>query len=163
MISSIISIHKTEKSLDFPASSEHISLTSCVSKLFESIILSYLFFFLEFNSILSPYQAGFRPGRSTLDQILFLSWSISEGFKKPRPGSRTILATIDFAKAFDFVWRPALFHKLISAGLFLLLALLVGLNLSFVTISFSASPVCSSSSAKACSILQALCWSRQHQ
>ena len=28
-----------------------------------------------------------------------------------------ILATVDFSKAFDSVWHPALFHKLISAGL----------------------------------------------
>ena len=85
--------------------------------MFERIILSRLLFFLESNSILSPRQAGFRPGRSTLDQILYLSQSILDGFNKPRPGSRTILSTIDFSKAFDSVWHPALFHKLISAGL----------------------------------------------
>ena len=115
--SSIIPIHKMGKPLDSPASFRPISLTSCVSKLFERIILSRLLFFLESNSILSPRQAGFRPGRSTLDQILYLSQSISDGFNKPRPGSRTILSTIDFSKAFDSVWHPALFHKLISAGL----------------------------------------------
>ena len=115
--SCIIPIHKMEKPLDSPASFRPISLTSCVSKLFESIIVSRLLFFLESNSILSPCQAGFRPGRSTLDQILFLSQSISDGFNKPRPGSRTILCTIDFSKAFDPVLYLALFHKLISAGL----------------------------------------------
>ena len=87
------------KSLGSPAFFRPISLTSCVSKLFERIILSRLLFFLEFNSILSPRQAGFRPGRSTLDEILYLSQSISDGFNKPRPGSRTILSTIDFSKA----------------------------------------------------------------
>ena len=96
--SSIIPIHKMGKPLDFPASFRPISLTSCVSKLFERIILSCLLFFLESNSILSPRQAGFRPGRSTLYQILYLSQSISDGFNKPRPGSRTILYTIDFSK-----------------------------------------------------------------
>ena len=65
--SSIIPIHKMGKPLDSPASFRPISLTSCVSKLFERIILSRLLLFLESNSILSPRQAGFRPGRSTLD------------------------------------------------------------------------------------------------
>ena len=115
--SSIIPIHKMGKSFDSPASFRAISLTSCILKLFERIILSRLLFFLKFNSILSPCQAGFRSGRSTLDQILYLFQSISDGFIKPRPDCRTILSTIDFSKAFDSVWHPALFHKLISAGL----------------------------------------------
>ena len=115
--SSIIPIHKIGKLLDSPASFRPISLTSCVSKLFERIILSRPLFVLKSNAILSPHQAGFGPGRSTLDQILYLSHSVSDGFNKPRPGSRTIFYTIDFSKAFDSVWHPALFHKLISAGL----------------------------------------------
>ena len=114
--SSIISIHKMGKPLDSPASFRPISLTSCVSKLFERIILSRLLFFLESNFILSPRHAGFHPGRPTLDQILCLSQSISDGYNKPRPGSRTIIPAINFSKAFDFVWHPNLFHKLISAG-----------------------------------------------
>ena len=115
--SSINIIHKMGKPFDSPASFGPISLTSCVSKLFERIILSRLLFFLESNSILSPRLVGFRPGRSTLDQILYLSQSISDGFNKPRPGSWTILSTIDSSKAFDLVWHPALFHKPISTGL----------------------------------------------
>ena len=114
---SIIPIYKMGKPLDSPAFFRPISLTSCVSKLFERIILSRLLYFLESNSIFSPRQAGFRSGRSTLEQILLLSRSILDGFNKPRPGSRTILSTIDFSKAFDSVWHPALFHKLIWAGL----------------------------------------------
>ena len=110
----IIPIHKP---LESPASFRSISLTSCVSKLFQCIILSRLLFFLESKSILSPRQASFFPRRSTLDQILCLSRSILDGFNKPRQGFRTILSTIDFSKAFDSVWHPALFHKLISAGL----------------------------------------------
>ena len=113
----ITSIHKMGKPLDSPASFWPISLTSCVSKLFERIIICRPLFFLESNSIFSSHQAGFCSGRSTLGQILYLSQSISDGFNKPRPGSRTILSTIDFSKAFDSIWHPALFHKLISAGL----------------------------------------------
>ena len=105
------------KPLDSHALFRPISLISGVSKLFERIILSRLLSFLESNSILSPRQAAFRPGWSTLDQILYYSQSISDALDKPRPESRMILSTNDFSKAFDSVWHPALFHKLISAGL----------------------------------------------
>ena len=114
---SIIPIHKMGKPLDSPAFFRLISLTSCVSKLFECIILSRLLFFLESNPILSPRQAGFRSGRSTLDQILYLSQSISNGFNISKRASRMIHATIDSRKAFDAVWHSSYFHKLISAGL----------------------------------------------
>ena len=107
-ICSIIPIHKMGKPLDPPAFFRPISMFSCVSKLFERIILSHLLFFLESISILSPRQVGFRPGRSTLDQILFLAQSILDGLTCP---------TIVFSNTFDSVWQPALFHKLISAGL----------------------------------------------
>ena len=126
----IIPIHKMGKPLDYLASFQPISLAFCVSKLIERIILCRLLFFLESNFILSPCQAGFRLGRSTLDQILFFARSISDEFNKPRPGSLTILATIDPSKAFDSVWHPAL--SINSFRLTSLLALIVGLNLSFV-------------------------------
>ena len=127
--SSIIPIQKMGKPLNSPASFRPISLTSCASKLFESIILSRLLFFLESNFILFPRQAGFRPGRSTLDQMLFLFLSISDGFYKPRPGSRTILSTIDFSKA-QKSGIPSFSTNLFRLAS--LLALLVGLNLSFL-------------------------------
>ena len=92
--------------LDSPAFLRPISLTFCVSKLFEHIILSRLLFFLVSNSILS----------SILDQIIYLSQSIWDGFNKPKPGSRTIVPTIDFSKAFVSVWYLPLFGKPISAG-----------------------------------------------
>ena len=123
-------MHKMGKPLDSSASFRPISLTSCVSKLFERIILSSVLFFLESNSILSLRQAGFRPGRSTLDQILYLSQSISDGFNKPRPGSRTTLSTIDFLKAFTL--SGILPFSTNSFRLASLLALLVRLNLSFL-------------------------------
>ena len=94
-----------------------ISLTSCISKLFERLILSRLTFHLESNHLFSTCQAGFRPGRSPLDQILSLSQSIWDGFQQKKPPDRTILASVDFSKAFDSVWHSALFHKLLSLKL----------------------------------------------
>ena len=119
-----------EKPLHSTVSFRPISLTSCISKFFKRIILWRIPFFLESNSILSNRQASFRPGRSTLDQILFLSQLILDGFNKPRPGSQTILATIDFSKAYDSVWHPAFFTNTFRLAFFL--ALLVGLNFSFL-------------------------------
>ena len=40
-----------------------------------------------------------------------------DGFNKPRPDSRTILSATGFSEAFNSVWHPAIFHKLILAGL----------------------------------------------
>ena len=119
--SSIIPIHNMEKPLD-SSSFRPIFLTSCLSKLFECIILSHLLFFLESNSILSPHQAGFCSGWSTLDKILYFSQSILDGFNKPKPGSWTILSTINFSKAFDSGILP------FSTNLFRLASLLALLN-----------------------------------
>ena len=113
----IIPTHKPGKPTSSPSSFRPISLTSCISKFFERLILSRLTFHLEWNHLLSTCQAGFRPGRYSLDQILTLSQSIWDGFQKKKPPHRTILASVDFSKAFDSVWHSALFHKLLSLKL----------------------------------------------
>ena len=81
------------------------------------MVLGRLTYFLEQQDILSPVQAGFRPGRSTVDQVLLLSRSIADSFHQSNPGARTVLATVDFAKAFDSVWHSALLSKLLSLDL----------------------------------------------
>jgi len=110
----IIPIHKPANS---PASFRPISLTSCLFKLFERLVLNRLCFYLESKNLISLTQAGFRPGRSTADQVLFLFQSIWDDFQKKRPPDRTVLATIDFSKAFVSIWHSALFHKLLVLGL----------------------------------------------
>ena len=80
----IIPIHKPGKPTSSPSSFRPISLTSCISKLFERLILSRLTFHLQSNHLLPTCQAGFRPGRSSLDQILTLSQSIWVGFQKKK-------------------------------------------------------------------------------
>ena len=118
------------KPLDSPASFRSISLTSSVSKLFERIILSRVLFFSgTLLHSLSPSDR-FPPRRSTSHQILHPSQSISNGFNKPRPGSRTILSTIDFSKASSLSGIPP--FSINSFWLAFLLALLVGLNFFFL-------------------------------
>ena len=128
--SSIIPIHKMGKPLDSSASFRPISLTSCVSKLFERIILSRLLFFLESNSILSPRQAGFRPGR--LHSIKFCTFLSPFRMGLTNPGralGRSCLLSISL-KLLTQSGIPPFFIN--SFRLASLLALLVGLNLSFL-------------------------------
>ena len=133
--SCIIPIHKMRKPLDFPASFRSISLTFCVSRLFERIILIRLLFFLESNSILSPRQAGFRRGRSTLVQFQFLSHSVSKGFNKSgRALGRFRLLSIS-RKLMTLPGIPP--FSIHSFRLASLLALLIGLNLSFLVGAFA--------------------------
>ena len=113
----IIPIHKPGKPTSSPSSFRPISFTSCISKLLKRLIFSRPTFHLESNHLLSTCQAGFRFDRSSLDQILTLSQSIRDGFQKKKPPDRTILASVDFSKAFDSIWHSALFHKLLSLKL----------------------------------------------
>ena len=69
------------------------------------MVFERLTYFLEQQDILSPVQAGFRPGKSTVDQVLLLSQSIADFFHQ------------DFAKGFDSVWHSALLSKLLSSDL----------------------------------------------
>ena len=80
------------------------------------MVLRRLTYFLEQQGTFSCVQAGFRPGRSTVDQVL-LSQSIADSFHQSKPGARTVLATVDFAKAFDSAWQSALLSKLLSLDL----------------------------------------------
>ena len=131
MTSSIIPIHKMGKSLDSRASFRPISLTSCVSKLFERIILSRLLFFLESNSIFSPRQAGFRPGRSGLHSIKFCTFLSRFRMGLTNPGralGRFYLLSISLKLLTLFGIPPFSTNSFRLASF---LALLVGLNLSF--------------------------------
>ena len=71
--SSIVPIHKMGKFLDFPASFHVISLTICISTLFERIILSRLLFLLE---SLIRFSLPARPvsARNGLVSIKFCSF-----------------------------------------------------------------------------------------
>ena len=126
----IIPIHRMEKPLDSPAFFRPISLTSCVSKLFERIILSRLLFFqnlipfslparpvsaldglhlIKFCAFLSPFRMGLtNPGRA-LRRFSLLSISLE-------------LLTLSSIPPFSTN----------SFRLASVLALLVGLNLSIL-------------------------------
>ena len=128
--SSIIPIHKMGLPLDSPASFRPISLPFYVSKLFERIILSRLLFFLEYNFILFSRQAGFRPGWSIINQILYLSQPFRMGLTNPRRALGRFSLLLISQKLLPLSGIPP--FPINSFRLTSVLALLVGLNLSFL-------------------------------
>ena len=47
-------------------------------------------------------QAGFRPGRSTVDQIAYLTGNIENGFEERKKAG---LILVDLTAAYDIVWH----------------------------------------------------------
>jgi len=56
-------------------------------------------------------QAGFRPGRSSTDQIAALTTYIEKGFQNKK---KTTAVLIDLTAAYDTVWREGLLFKLLK-------------------------------------------------
>ncbi len=93
-----------------------VSLTSCAAKTLERIVHNRLYYLAETRDWLCTEQAGFRYNRSCEDQILRLTQSISEGFQATKP-KKTVLALLDYSKAFDRVWKEDLLIRAIDKGL----------------------------------------------
>ena len=90
-----------------------ISLTSCMGKILEKIVADRLLHVLEDRNLLSSNQAGFRPDRSTTDQVLKFVQGASDEFHAKEGENHRLIATFyDYEKAFDKVWRDGLIHKL---------------------------------------------------
>lgn len=82
-----------------------ITLTSCVSKIFNRIVCKEISNFLEDQNILSEVQGGFRKDHRCEDHIFTLKSIITTRQADNKP---TFLAFLDFRKAFDTVWRDGL-------------------------------------------------------
>ena len=100
----IIPIIKAGKPGSQLSSYRPISLTSCVVKLLERMLCSRLYYLAETRGWICSAQAGFRKNKSTEDQVLRITQHISDGFQS-KPAKRTVLAMIDYSKAYDRVWR----------------------------------------------------------
>ena len=66
--------------------------------------------------MLSDLQAGFRSNRSCEDQILKITQLIEDGFQRKKC-ERSVLALLDYSKAFDQVWRQKLLLSLHQKGI----------------------------------------------
>ena len=112
----IVAIPKKGKPPSELSSYRPISLLSTTSKLTERLIQARLQHWLEERGKLNPNQAGFRRGRSTVDQLGRLSQRIFDAFETRKP-HRAVLVLLDFARAYDRVWRAALLCKMARMGI----------------------------------------------
>lgn len=91
-----------------------ISLLPICGKLFEKILFDAIYKHLSDNELISPNQSGFRPGDSTINQLLAITHEIYTGFED-RMETRAVF--LDISKAFDRVWHDGLLLKLKSNGI----------------------------------------------
>ena len=97
-----------------PSNYRPIALTCTACKFLESIISSQLTDFLLSHKLLNKQQHGFLKRHSTATNLLdsINDWSISL-----HNLSSTIVAYVDFQRAFDSLSHNKLIHKLISYGI----------------------------------------------
>ena len=91
-----------------------ISLTSIACKLLEHIVHSTTMDFLDSNNILTPYQHGFRQGRSCESQLLT---TLNDFTKTFNSSGQTDAILLDFSKAFDKVDHKILLSKIDAMGI----------------------------------------------
>ena len=87
-----------------------ISIFSCLGKLFTSLLQRRLDIFIKSNNLLCANQGGFRKGYRTTDHVFILKTLINKYVHKCK--KKLYVCFVDFIKAFDSVWRSALFLKL---------------------------------------------------
>lgn len=89
-----------------------ITLLSILGKIYTAIIKERLTKWCEMKEIIVEEQGGFRRERSTVDQIFILLEIIM--CRRPEP---TYCCFIDIQKAYDKVWRAAIWEKLDKYGI----------------------------------------------
>ena len=91
-----------------------VSLLNSLSKVLQKVVFIRLYNFLLGIGFLNLLQSGFRPGDSTVNQLLYLVHKMYEALKH---GNEVRMIYLDISKAFDRVWHDGLLFKLKSIGI----------------------------------------------
>ena len=91
-----------------------ISLLSNIDKTLERLVFKYLFNHFRDNNIITPFQYGFTPGDSPVNQLTYLYNTFCQALDS---GKEVRVVFCDISKAFDRVWHAGLIHKLRAAGI----------------------------------------------
>lgn len=109
----IVPIYKKGSRHD-PLNYRPVSLTSVCVKSLERILCKHIYEYATSNNLLCNDQFGFRPGRSTEDQLLLTYNAITNALNQ---GDNVDLILFDFSKAFDTVCHDILLDKLSKLGI----------------------------------------------
>ena len=90
-----------------------VSLLDSLSEIAEKIVFVRLYDFLLEVYFLNPLQPGFRPGDSTVNQLIYLVHMIYDALEQ---GKEVRMVFLDISKAVDKVWHKGLLYKLESIG-----------------------------------------------
>ena len=112
-LAKVVPIHKSGPKNDV-TNYRPISLLSAFSKIFEKLIHSRVYNFLQQNNSLHDLQFGFRAGRSCEQALLVAQNEILESLSRKQI---SMLLLIDFSKAFDMVNHDILLDKLKHYGI----------------------------------------------
>ena len=91
-----------------------ITINSCLSKLFMLLLNNRLQTLCDKHNIIHYNQIGFRKGFRPSDHVFTLKTMIDQSFRNKKS---LHVCFVDFKKAYDTVWRDALYHKLLSNGI----------------------------------------------
>lgn len=91
-----------------------ISLLPVCGKILEKVIFDNMYAFFTRNKLITKNQSGFRPGDSTINQLLAITTEIYEAFEN---SNEVRAAFLDISKAFDKVWHEGLIFKLKQNGI----------------------------------------------
>jgi hypothetical protein len=90
-----------------------IAIASNIGKIFARVMYIRLGRVVEREGMLGEIQNGFRPGRRVVDHVFTLSQILEIARKRRR---KVFMAFLDVRKAYDRVWREALWGKMRVLG-----------------------------------------------